>query len=142
MNDSTRPGWFNGVVYAAIAWNIIGVLQFIAHITISNEQLLEMPVEQALLISQMPDWVNVAFGVAVAFGLLGSIALFMKKALALHLFLVSMLGILTQNYYSFFMSDSVDVLGPAAIAVPAMVFTIGLLLIWLSLKGKNNGWLD
>lgn len=142
MNDSTRPGWFNGVVYAAVAWNIIGVLQFIAHITISNEQLLEMPVEQALLISQMPDWVNVAFGIAVIFGLLGSIALVMKKALALHLFLVSMLGILTQNYYSFFMSDSVDVMGPAAIAIPAMVFSIGLLLIWLSFKGKNSGWLE
>ena len=142
MSDSSRPGWFIAVTYAALMWNIIGVFQFIAHLSISDEQLLEMPLERALLISQMPVWVNIAFAVAVTFSLLGNIALIMKKALSLYLFIVSMLGILIQNYYTFFLSDSVAVMGPAAIAISAVVFSIGLLLIWLSLKGKNNSWLE
>ena len=142
MNDSTTPGWFNWVVYVAVAWNIIGVVQFYFHISITAEQLATMPIEQQQLITSMPDWVNIAFGIAVIFGLLGSIALVLKKALALHLFLVSMLGILVQNYYSFFMSNAIDVMGPAAAAIPTMVFAIGALLIWLSLKAKSNGWIE
>lgn len=142
MNDSAHPAWFNWVIYAAIAWNIIGVIQFYAHISLTAEQLATLPIEQQQLISAMPDWVNIAFAVAVIFGLLGSIALLMKKALAFHLFLISLLGVLVQNYYSFFMSNSFEVMGPVAVAIPATVFTIGILLIWLSLSAKSKGWIN
>ena len=142
MNDSTQPTWFDWVVYAAVAWNLIGVIQFYFHISITAEQLTTMPLEQQQLITSMPDWVNIAFGIAVIFGLLGSIALLMKKALAFHLFLVSLLGVLVQNYYSFFMSNAIEVMGPAAVAIPATVFTIGVLLIWLSLSAKSKGWIS
>ncbi len=142
MNDQTHPGWFSWVTYIAIAWNLIGVIQFYVHISITPETLATLPIAQQELISSMPDWVNIAFAVAVFFGLFGSIALLLKKAFALHLFLISMLGILVQNYYSFFMSRAFDELGPAAIAVPATVSIIGVLLIMLSMKAKSQGWIS
>ena len=142
MTDSTHPAWFQWVTYLAIAWNLIGVLQFYAHISITPEQVAKLPIAQQELIASMPDWVNIAFAVAVFFGLFGSIALLMKKALALHLFLVSLLGVIVQNYYSFFMSNAIEVMGPAAIAVPASVFVIGVLLIVLSLKAKSQSWIS
>ena len=142
MNDSTQPSWFNWVIYAAIAWNLIGVIQFYAHISVTPEQIASMPLEQQQLLAAMPAWVDIAFAIAVIFGLLGSIALLMKKALAVQIFVISMAGILVQNYYSLFMRNAVEVMGPAAIAVPATVFTISVLLIWLSISAKGKGWIS
>ena len=141
MSEVTRPGWFNGVVYAAIAWNLIGVMQYLAHVSTTPEQLSAMSMAQQELLRAMPAWVDAAFAVAVFAGTIGSILLLMKKALALHLFLLSLLGVLVQNYYSFFMSNAIEVMGAPAVAVPAVVFTIGILLIWFSVTAKKNGWI-
>ena len=141
MSEENRPGWFNGAVYAAIAWNLIGVMQYLAHVSTTPEQLAAMPMAQRDLLMAMPAWVDAAFAIAVFAGTIGSILLLMKKAWALHLFLLSMLGILVQNYYSFFMSDALSVMGAAAVAIPAVVFTIGVLLIWFSLVAKKNAWI-
>lgn len=142
MNDSSRPTWFTGVVFLAIAWNLIGVLQFFAHITITPEQLMEMPLAQQELIKAMPAWVNAAFAVAVFSGLLGSILLMMKKAIAFHLFLVSMLAVLIQNYYSLFIGNAIQVMGSSAMAFPIIIILIAALLIWFSLKAKTKGWIS
>ena len=117
MSEENRPGWFNAAVYAAIAWNLIGVMQYLVHVSTTVEDLAAMSVEQRDLLMAMPAWVDGAFAVAVFAGLLGSVLLLMKKAIAFEVFLVSMLGVLAQNYYSFFMSDAIEVMGAAAIAV-------------------------
>jgi hypothetical protein len=141
MSEDTTPGWFKGAVYAAIAWNLIGVMQYLAHVSTTPEQLAALPMAQRDLLMAMPAWVDGAFAVAVFAGTIGSILLLLKKAWALHLFLLSMLGVLVQNYYSFVMSDAIEVMGSAAIVVPAVVFTIGVLLIWLSVSAKSKGWI-
>ena len=142
MSEETIPGWFKGAVYAAIAWNLIGVMQYLMHVSTTPEQLAMMPVAQRDLLMAMPAWADAAFAVAVFGGTIGSVLMLMKKALAVQLFVISMAGVLAQNYYSFFMSNAIEVMGPAAVAVPAVVFTIGALLIWFSLVAKKNAWIS
>jgi len=141
MNDSTIPSWFNGVAFAVIAWNIIGVMQYLVHVSISPEVLATMSTAERDLIMNMPDWAVAAFAIAVFTGVLASVLLFIKKSLALQLFLVSLLAVLVQNTYAFFMSNSIEVMGIAAVIVPVVVLTIGVLEIWFCLHAKQNGWI-
>ena len=142
MNDVTRPKWFNTVVYVAIAWNLIGLIQYIAHVSVTPEALAAMSAAERDLIMSMPAWATGAFALAVTTGFLGAAMLLMKKALALYFFLGSTVAVLVQNYYSFFMSRSVEVYGPAVYALPSMVVVISLLLVWFSLKAKNEQWIS
>jgi len=59
----------------------------------------------------------------------------------LPLFLLSLLGVLAQNYHYFFMSNAVEVFGVQAVAMPSMVIVIGVLLIMLAARAKAKGWL-
>ena len=93
------------------------------------------------LIMSMPKWATTAFAVAVTAGFLGSVMLLIKKTWALHFFLLSTLAVIVQNYYSFFMSKSAEVYGPVVYALPTVVFVVNLLLIWLCISAKKNGWI-
>ena len=70
---------------------------------------------------------------------MGSLGLVMKKIWAIPLLEVSLLGVLAQNYHTFFASNSIEVLGQAAIGMPIMVIIIAVLLIILGFKMKNKG---
>jgi hypothetical protein len=54
----------------------------------------------------------------------------------------SFVGIVVQMYYNVFMSKAMEVYGPGGIAMPVMVFAIGVLLIWFSRKSTANEWLN
>lgn len=107
----------------------------------SDAAIAEFTDEQQELFRSIPSWVNVAFAVAVISGTLGCLALILRKSFALPLFLLSLIGVLTQNYHNFFMSNALEVFGTQAVAMPIMVIVIGVLLICHSLNAKAKGWL-
>jgi len=135
------PKLFTIVGGIALVWNLIGLMVFVSQVTISDAAMAELHEDQQLLFNSLPSWVNVAFGVAVIGGTLGCLALLVKKSLALPLFLLSLLGVLAQNYHYFFMSNAVEVFGVQAVAMPSMVIVIGVLLIMLAARAKAKGWL-
>ena len=84
---------------------------------------------------------NIAFGCAVTGGVLGCVALAFKKAIALPILIISLLGILVQIYYSFITVDASDVYGPGDTIMPMMVLIIALFLVWLANSAKAKGWI-
>ena len=87
------------------------------------------------LYDNVPIWVTAAFAIAVFGGVLASIALLMRKQIAKTLFLVSLIGILVQMIYNFFISGAMDVYGPGEIIMSTMVIVIG---VYLYLYSKNQ----
>ena len=142
MSDQPRPGWFNSAIYVAVAWNLLGLIQYVAHVSITPDALAAMSAAERDLIMSMPSWATGAFALAVTTGFIGSVLLLLKKAWALQLFLLSTLAVLVQNYYSFFMSKSVEVYGPVVYALPSVVIVVNLLLIWMCVTSKKQGWLS
>ena len=66
----------------------------------------------------------------------------MRKKLAKTIFMVSLIGILVQMYYNFFVIDSIAVYGPGAMAMPIMIILFAVFLIWYAnycIK-KNRAW--
>ena len=94
---------------------------------------------QQELINSTPSWVNIAFGVAVIFGVLACIALLMRRKFALPLFVISLLGVLVQNTYVFFMSNSVEIM--EGVGMAPLVILIAILLIPFTIFCLSKGWL-
>jgi hypothetical protein len=136
------PSWFKAVTIIALIWNLLGVLAFTGQMMVTPEMLAELPVAQQEIYANTPQWATAAFAVAVIFGALGSLLLLMKKALSTPILIISLVGVVVQMFHAFFMSKSLEVLGPSSVIMPVMVMLIAIYLVWLSKKAKVNCWLS
>lgn len=139
--SKTIPRSFMIIGIVAIVWNLLGVMSYLMSVMMSPETLAAMPEEQRALYNDIPSWVTSAYAIAVFGGLLGSVLLVMKKALALPVLIVSLVGILVQMLYTLVLSDVIAVQGAASVIFPLIVIAIGIFLVWYANSAKAKGWL-
>jgi hypothetical protein len=143
MSSTNKPAtWFWIVSAIALVWNLMGVMAYIAQVTMSAETLQAMPENERALYESAPTWATAAFAIAVWGGVLGSILLLIRKKWATAVLIVSFIGIVVQMIHSFFIAKAMDVYGPGGLAMPIMVLVFGAGLIWFSRKADANGWLN
>ncbi|SDL29013.1 hypothetical protein [Kriegella aquimaris] len=135
------PKWFWIVSVLALLWNIMGVMAYLKDAFMSVEDLEKLTQAERLLYESQPAWATAAFAIAVWGGTLGCIALLLRKKWARPVFLISLIGIVVQLVYAFFLSNSFEVYGPGAVAMPIIVALIGILLVFFSGKAQNKGWI-
>lgn len=142
-NVSVKPPmWFWIVSAVALVWNIMGVMAYLGSAFITDEMKAEMPPEQLALMENTPAWVTAAFAIAVWGGLLGCIALLLRKKWARPVLVISFLGIIAQMSYSFFMSNASEVYGQVqGVIMPILVIIIGAALVLLAKSAIKKGWL-
>ena len=87
-----------------------------------------------------PGWATAAYGVAVFGGFLGSLLLVMRKNLAGIFLMISLAGILVQDFHAFVVADGLDAYGGQGLIMPAIVLAIAIYLVVLARKAKANGW--
>jgi len=141
-NQSSLPSWFKTVAILAIVWNCLGLLSFIMHTMMTPEILASLPEAEQKLMLSYPAWASVAFGAAVIFGVLASILLLMKKAFSFECYLISLIAVVIQDYHWFVMENVIPVLGMSSLVMPSLVLIVGIGLLLLSHKGKQDGWLN
>lgn len=129
--------WVIAVI--ALIWNLLGVLAYLADALMTEDALKMLPTDQQELYAARPSWVTAAFAVAVWFGFLGAIGLIIRRKWAYPLFLLSFLGLIGQQVYTFFLSDTVSIMGAQAIYLPVITLLLGLLFIWYSKKSISDG---
>jgi len=143
MSDSRKqntPAWFMVVAVVALLWNLLGVLAFIMQVTMSPEMLAQLPQDQQDLFSATPTWVTVAFAVAVNFGALGCLLLILKKNLAGLFLQLSLVAVLVQFAYNFFMANTLEVYGMTAMVLPIFTILVSIYLVTLAAKAKRMHW--
>lgn len=126
-----------------LLWNFIGLMIYYNQVTMTPEVIAEhfSPAQQAFL-KNMPLWATSAYAIAVTAGVVASALLLARKALALPVFVVSLIGVLLQDLNSFVLSDGLGVWGSSALYLPVLVFVIGIIEIWYSRAAKAKGWLS
>ncbi len=146
MNEKSganTPLWFTIVSILFLLWNLFGLALFVMAMTILNnkESLVKAGLneQQAELTLSTPTWVNIAFGIAVIFGVLGCIALLIKKKAAIVLLIISLLGVLAQYSYMYLLSDTVEIMGVGA---SPLVIAGAIALVPFSIFCANKGWLN
>ncbi len=136
------PIWFWIISVVALIWNGMGVNQYIQQAYKTEGFMAMYNEEQLALIDNTPSWAIAAFAIAVFGGLIGSLALLLKKKWANTMFLLSLIAIIIQMTYNFIVIDAMEVYGPGAIYMPIMVILFAVFLIWFSKKGITKGWLS
>lgn len=140
---STNPPklfyWISG---AALVWNLLGIMAYVAQVTMTPEALAALPDGQRELYENMPSWATAAFAIAVNAGALGCLLLVLRKGLALPVLILSMAGVVVQMIHNFLLSDALSVMGPTSAIGPVVVVFIGAYLIWFANDAKGKGWIS
>ena len=142
MSVKTPENWFKPVVWAALIWNLLGVIAFAMHMMMTPEMIGKLPLDQHAAYSNVPIWSTIAFAIAVFGSTLGCLFLLTKNSLAIPTFALSLGAILLQQYYNFVVINSIELLGASAVFMPVFVIIIAIALLYLSIKAKQQGWLQ
>ncbi|WP_289042066.1 hypothetical protein [uncultured Zobellia sp.] len=143
LNTEIRPpAWFWIISVIALLWNLMGVSAYLMEAFMSVEDLEKLTQDQRLLYEARPIWVTSAYAIAVWAGALGCITLLLRKKWAKTLLLLSLIGVLTQNVYQFFLSNTFEVYGPSAMYLPIMIIVVSIALFLFAKSSASKGWIS
>lgn len=135
------PKWFSAICWIALIWNLLGLVAFVSQMMMTSEAMSQLPQVEQDMYAATPVWVNIAFGCAVIGGALGCLALLLRKAFALYVLAISLLGVIVQMIYVILISKAIEVYGPESAIMPSIVMAIAIALVWFANRCKSKGWI-
>jgi len=135
------PGWFKVVAVLALLWNLLGCFAFASDLKLSPDDVAKLSAAQQTLYAARAGWAVAATAIAVLGGALGCIGLLMRRKWALPVLVLSLIGIVVQDFGLFVLVDGATLAGPVAVVMQAIVLAVGIALVWLARKGIARGWL-
>ena len=141
-SDKTSPPvWFWVISIIAMLWYLMDISAFFMRVLMTDDVIKAMPENQQHLYRKMPLWVNIVFAGEVFGGALGCVGLLLRKKWALPLFVVSILGVLSQTFHVYFLSDAISTMGAPAVVMPLLAILIGIGMIVLAKSATSKRWL-
>ena len=141
MTNSTAPKWLTATGIAALLWNALGCMAYLADVRTTPEELAALPLAQQQLLAARPAWAVAGSAIAVWAGLLGSLGLVLRRRWAFPLLVASLIGVLVQDYAMFVVARLVEVVGIVPLVLQSLVLLIAVMLVLLARKGVAQGWL-
>lgn len=138
LGIGTLPKWFWVVSGLGLVWNLMGVAAFIGQMTMDASAL---PAAERAFYEATPVWATIAFAVAVSGGVLGCVALLLRKGWAFPMLVLSLLGIVVQVGHSIFIGDGIEIFGAAGLVLPVLTFSIATALAGFARYSATRGWL-
>jgi hypothetical protein len=135
------PFWFWGMAGFGVLWNLFGIYQFIGTLTPAGRAAMAagMTAAQAQVYFSLPTWMTVVFAIGVFGGLLGSLALSARRAAAMPVLAVSLLG-----YLALFAGDvyfGVFDAMPGQLAILAFVVVVAAALLVTARAARSRALL-
>jgi hypothetical protein len=140
-HNITPPAWFWVISIIALLWFLMDMSAFFTRVLMTDDVIKAMPENQQHLYRNMPLWVNIVFAGEVFGGVLGCVGLLVKRKWALPLFAVSILGVLSQTFHVYFLSDAISTMGTPAVVMPLLAIVIGIGMIVAAKSAISKGWL-
>jgi hypothetical protein len=142
MKQSQKTAkWFWVLGVLLVIWNAMGCLAYLGQKLMTPEQMAALPEDQLTFIEMTPAWITTAFALAVWGGLLASILMLLRKSFAHSMFIASLIGVIIQTGYNFFIAGAYQVFGPEGLVMPVVVLSIGIYCIYFTRQCKDNGLL-
>jgi len=143
MSNSVKPPiWFWIVGVLGLLWNGMGVSEYLKSAGVIDWDKSNYTTEQLAYMDAYPAWVTALFAVAVFGGLLGCLALLMRKKWATQLFGLSLLAVLGQQIYQLFLSDGPALMGNSLYMWAALIIGGAVALFLLSQRFGSKGYLN
>lgn len=135
------PMWFWIVSALALLWNIMGAMAYLGQVFMTDEIKAALPEDQLTLMENTPAWATAAFAIAVWAGVLGCIALLLRKKWATTILWISLIGLLVHMVHFFFMANMVEVYGTVqGLLMPIICIVIGIALVFLARLAEKRHW--
>lgn len=141
INYVKPPFWFWLVAGIGLLWNLMGAYQFSIDPFVNEASLQNFTEAQQAAYAARPLWVTLAFGLSVLTGVLGCILLFLKKAWAGPVFLLSLLLVLAQSVYIFFLSNTLEVFGSFEGIINGIILAFGIGLMFFARHASGKRWI-
>lgn len=135
------PKWFWVIASLALLWFLMDMSAFFMRTFMLEEMLKDMSDQQQSLYMNMPSWITIVFAAEVFGGVLASICLLLKKRFALFLYCISIVGVLLQTCYVYFLSEAVNVMGMSAIIMPIVAMLIGACMVVFTRSAISRSWI-
>ena len=127
---------------AALVWNLIGLVIYIGHVSITPESVATMTEAHQEFLLTTPTWATAAFAIAVNAGVLGSFLLLLRRTWAVPMLAISLAAIVVQDVDTFVLRDAYGVMGISSLLIPSMVFVICIALLLYARATNERGWLS
>jgi hypothetical protein len=141
-NKPTTAYWI--IAVTLLAWNLIGLYFYYQQSILTPEVMANagLTPQQIAHITNTPVWGHSGYAIAVNAGVLGAILLLLRKAWAVPLFVLSIVGVLVQDLDAMVLRDGLEAWGSSALVLPIIVLVICVFEIWYSNRAKARGWLS
>ena len=132
MNQTTTKTpihlWIVGIL--AVLWNSVGAFDYIATQYQIESYMSQFTPEQLEYFYGFPVWMDAAWAIAIWASVLGSLSLLVRKAWAVWLFGISILGMAGSTLYNFVLTDGMAVMGSGGAIFTAVIWVIALFLFF------------
>jgi len=119
----------------------MGVGAFVSDAAMNADTLASLPEAQQALYAAQPFWVTVVFGLSVATGVLGCLLLFLKKSWAGPMFLLSLILVLVQSFYMYFLSNTMEVMGAFPAIMNTVIIIFAVMLMFFARHASGKRWI-
>jgi hypothetical protein len=147
MSDdiNNKPSTAYWIIAATLlAWNLLGLYMYYGQSTATPESFASAgySADQVNCVMAEPVWAHAAYAIAVNAGVLGAILLLLRKAWAVPLFVLSLIGALLQDLDAYVLRSALDYFDAVWLTIPIVVLVICVFEIWYSNRAKSKGWLS
>jgi uncharacterized membrane protein len=137
------PTSFWIIAGVALAWNLIGMMLYYMQVSATPEEMQAAYGEVgADFIASIPTWATSAHAIAVTAGVLACLLLLLRRAWAIPMFIISLLGIVAQDVYSFVMASGASIFGTPAVVIAIVVLLVAIGLVFYSRSAKDKHWIE
>jgi hypothetical protein len=136
LKPAPKSFWL--IALLGLAWNVFGVVQYLASVSATQESLIAsgMTPEQAAVMLGYPAWMTAAFAIGVFGGTLGCLVLLLCKKMAVPVFAVSLAA-----YIVLYIGDITEgvfaALGAPQIIILTSVVAIAAALLWFARRSEK-----
>lgn len=135
------PTWFTIAAVLGLLWMAFGCFAYVSEMQADSASLAALPELNQQLITGRPAWATGLFAIAVWGGLVGTLLLMMRKAIAVPVLLMAMLATLGTYTWPLLLSGLVSQFGGADWGLTIAILGIQIALWLLARSAKTKGWL-
>ncbi|MGD9020764.1 MAG: hypothetical protein PVF46_03140 [Lysobacterales bacterium] len=129
--------WIIGIL--ALLWDAMGAFDYVATQLRLDFYMASFTPEQLDYFYGFPIWVVAAWAIAVWSSLLGALALLLRKAWAVALFGLAILGLLVTSVHSFVLSNGAEIMGDFAVKLTVVIWVVAVFLFLYARVMENKG---
>lgn len=145
MNDDTSaaessspPAWYWVVAVGALLFELAGAYLY------ANSLMLDpasLPLDQRAIYDATPQWMTIAWGIAIASGVIGAIGLLLRLRFAQPLLLISLVAVAVQFSGIFLVRQLRELTPEDHLVVPVVILAVAYGVWQTSKLAQKRGWL-